>query len=246
MNDYGVKYEFDGSSYYVSDNRTLNRQEVTILGSYTDGIHGEHPVTFVKNSAFAGNAILRKITLPQSVTRLDGGVFLSCENLEYVSMTGITDMAFVNLSNTGIYQGLQVDTGNNFLDCYKLKTLIVNEKFNLYAAAEAQQFLGRDRRDQNNKVIKAVPCADIYSIGSFANSEIKAAPNGKIICLRELCSIKAISINAEDGTTLTEKSKVRLGNTIILTAFARFAAKRCDGRSLRLQCGERRILRGGV
>ena len=179
MNDYGVKYEFDGSSYYVSDNRTLNRQEVTILGSYTDGIHGEHPVTFVKNSAFAGNAILRKITLPQSVTRLDGGVFLSCENLEYVSMTGITDMAFVNLSNTGIYQGLQVDTGNNFLDCYKLKTLIVNEKFNLYAAAEAQQFLGRDRRDQNNKVIKAVPCADIYSIGSFANSEIKAAPNGK-------------------------------------------------------------------
>ena len=180
MNDYGVKYEFDGSSYYVSDNRTLNRQEVTILGSYTDGIHGEHPVTFVKNSAFAGNAILRKITLPQSVIRLDGSVFAICENLEYVSMTGITDMAYVNLSDSGIYQGVQgIDTGNNFLDCYKLKTLIVNEKFNLYAEAEAQQFLGRDRRDQNNKVIKAVPCADIYSIGSFANSEIKAAPNGK-------------------------------------------------------------------
>ena len=180
MNDYGVKYEFDGSSYYVSDNRTLNQKEVVILDTYTDGIHGERPVTFVKNSAFAGNVVLRKITLPKSVIRLDGSVFANCGNLEYVSMTGITDMVFVSLSDKGIYQGIQdIDTGNNFLDCYKLGTLIVNEKFNLYAAAESQQFLGRDRLDQNNKVIKAVPCVDIYSIGSFADSDIKAAPNGK-------------------------------------------------------------------
>ena len=148
MNDYGVKYEFDGSSYYVSDNRTLNQKEVVILDTYTDGIHGEHPVTFVKNSAFAGNTVLRKITLPKSVIRLDGSVFENCGNLEYVSMTGITDMAFVGLPDEGIYQGIQgLNTGNNFLDCYKLdgtRLWRINLGKNIRAGAHYTQFMVYD------------------------------------------------------------------------------------------------------
>ena len=180
MDNFGVNYGYyegkdvdgvtDIKTYYVADNNTLNRSEIVILDEYTDGIHGTLPVTFVKNCAFAGNPTIKSVTLPKTITRLDGGVFMNCANLEYVSITGITDMQFINVSNKIIY-GNGVDTGNNFLDCYKLKMLVVNEKFNLYGEANAQQFLGRGGN--------VVPKIDIYSTGSVKTSSINAAPNGR-------------------------------------------------------------------
>ena len=184
MNDFGVNYGYyegkdidgvtDVKTYYVADNRTLNQTEVVILDEYTDGVHGTLPVTFVKNEAFAGNPSIKRVTLSKNITRLDGGVFLNCPNLEYVSMTGITNMHFIPLKDK-IFYGDGVNTGNNFLDCYNLKTLVVNEKFNLYQdSSDAQQFLGRNV-DGKAPVSKI----DIYSIGSAESSNINAAPNGK-------------------------------------------------------------------
>ena len=180
MNDFGVNYGYyegkdvdgvtDIKTYYVADNRTLNQEEVVILDEYTDGVHGTLPVTFVKNEAFAGNPSIKRVTLSENITRLDGGVFMNCPKLEYVSMTGITDMQFINISNKVIY-GDGVDTGNNFLDCYNLNALVVNEKFNLYKEANSQQFLGRGSG--------VIPKIDIYSIGSIETSSINAAPNGQ-------------------------------------------------------------------
>ena len=178
MNDFGVNYgyyegeDLDGNqvkTYYVSDNNTLNLTDVAILAEYTDGIHGTHPVTFVKNGAFAGNPTIKRVTLPESVTRLDGGVFQLCENLEYVSMIGITDMLFKNLSNE-IFYGEGVVSNNNFLDCYSLTTIIVNKNFNLYTEPNAQQFLARDTSKSAR--------LDIYSMGSYEESAINASPNG--------------------------------------------------------------------
>ena len=178
MNDFGVNYgyyegeDLDGNqvkTYYVSDNNTLNLTDVTILAEYTDGIHGTHPVTFVKNGAFAGNPTIKRVTLPESVTRLDGGVFQLCKNLEYVSMIGITDMIFKNLSNE-IFYGEGVESNNNFLDCYSLTTIIVNKNFNLYTESNAQQFLARDTSKSAR--------LDIYSMGSYEESAINASPNG--------------------------------------------------------------------
>lgn len=178
MNDFGVNYgyyegeDLDGNqvkTYYVSDNNTLNLTDVTILAEYTDGIHGTYPVTFVKNGAFAGNPTIKRVTLPESVTRLDGSVFQLCENLEYVSMIGITDMLFKNLSNE-IFYGEGVVSNNNFLDCYSLTTIIVNKNFNLYTEPNAQQFLARDTSKSAR--------LDIYSMGSYEESAINASPNG--------------------------------------------------------------------
>ena len=156
-----------------------------ILAEYTDGIHGTHPVTFVQNGAFKGNSVIEKITFPESVTALDGDVFNGCSSLVYVSMPGVKKLPAVNLKNTGIYtDGADVVTGNNFINCIKLKTLVVNADFSLYDdQGEAQQQFIDWRFDSDGQRITPAPCVDIYSLGTFENSNVKAVPSDKNIML---------------------------------------------------------------
>ena len=169
-NDYGVKYGYDENSdvYYVDDNSGTIQTEITVISTYNDGKHGVHPVTYARNGAFKGNGSITKVTLPESVVRLEGGVFERCKNLEYVSMAGVEDLSVYAIKG-GIY-GETVDTGNNFLDCYKLKTLIVNKNLNLVG----QQFLGRPVDG-----VAATASIDLYSNGSAEESNIQAAPNAQ-------------------------------------------------------------------
>lgn len=163
----GVAYGYDATenngngAYYVGLNTTLNLSVVEILEKYNDGIHGELPVTYVRNSAFDGNSYITKVILPESVTQLDGNVFLNCSNLQYVSMLGIKDMTFKGISRS--YSTETIVTGNNFLGCSKLTTLIVNKAFNLFddpLALNAQQFVGDAK------------CINIYAFGSEGDSNV--------------------------------------------------------------------------
>lgn len=163
----GVVYGYDAAenngkgAYYVGLNKTLNVSVVEILEKYNDGIHGELSVTYVRNSAFDGNSYITKVILPESVTQLDGNVFLNCSNLQYVSMLGIKDMTFKGISRS--YSTETIITGNNFLGCGKLTTLIVNKAFNLFddpLALNAQQFVGDAK------------CINIYAFGSEGDSNV--------------------------------------------------------------------------
>ena len=163
----GVAYGYDAAenngkgAYYVGLNKTLNVSVVEILEKYNDGIHGELSVTYVRNSAFDGNSYITKVILPESVTQLDGNVFLNCSNLQYVSMLGINDMTFKGISRS--YSTETIITGNNFLGCSKLTTLIVNKAFNLFddpLALNAQQFVGDAK------------CINIYAFGSEGDSNV--------------------------------------------------------------------------
>ncbi len=163
----GVAYGYDATenngngAYYVDLNTTLNLSVVEILGKYNDGIHGELPVTYVRNRAFDGNTNITRVILPESVTQLDGNVFLNCSNLQYVSMLGIKDMIFKGISRS--YSMETIVTGNNFLGCSKLTTLIVNKAFNLFddpLALNAQQFVGDAK------------CINIYAFGSEGDSNV--------------------------------------------------------------------------
>lgn len=163
----GVAYGYDATenngngAYYVDMNTTLNLSVVEILGKYNDGIHGELPVTYVRNRAFDGNTNITRVILPESVTQLDGNVFLNCSNLQYVSMLGIKDMTFKGISRS--YSTKTIVTGNNFLGCSKLTTLIVNKAFNLFddpLALNAQQFVGDAK------------CINIYAFGSEGDSNV--------------------------------------------------------------------------
>lgn len=163
----GVAYGYDATenngngAYYVGLNTTLNLSVVEILGKYNDGIHGELPVTYVRSGAFSSNTYITKVILPESVTQLDGNVFLNCSNLQYVSMLGIKDMTFKGISRS--YSTETIVTGNNFLGCSKLTTLIVNKAFNLFddpLALNAQQFVGDAK------------CINIYAFGSEGDSNV--------------------------------------------------------------------------
>lgn len=169
----GVVYEYDAAenngkgAYYVGLNKTLNVSVVEILEKYNDGIHGELPVTYVRNRAFDGNSYITKVILPESVTQLDGAAFANCSNLEFISMTGIVNMRFVGGLKRSYIEGTY-DTTNNFLFCAKLKYVIVNKDFNLYYdTPEARQFYGSSAGEAN-----------VYVMGSEDDSTVKCGTAG--------------------------------------------------------------------
>ena len=169
-NDYGVVYGYDADyadadgtsgAYYVADNRNLTQSEVTIVDVYDDGIHGEKPVKFVRNRAFEGNKFLKKITLPAGVTRLDGLAFSECANLEYVEMPGVTDLNYREIANEGIYENDgYIASDNNFLDCAKLKTVMVSPIFEINCG----QFKTRNG--------SGLPRVELFSAGTYTESKI--------------------------------------------------------------------------
>ncbi len=169
-NDYGVVYGYDkdfvnadgtSGAYYVADNRNLTESEVTIVDVYDDGINGEKPVKFVRNRAFEGNKFLKKITLPAGVTRLDGLAFSECANLEYVEMPGVTDLNYREIANEGIYENDgYIASDNNFLDCAKLKTVVVSPIFEINCG----QFKTRNG--------SGLPRVELFSAGTYTESKI--------------------------------------------------------------------------
>lgn len=160
---YGYDASVDGGVYYVGLNKTLNLETVEILDKYNDGIHGEKAVTYVRQSAFYGNANIKKVILPESVTLLDGAVFMNCANLEYVSMTGVVNMRFQGGLKKDYISGTY-DNGGNFTFCSKLKTVIVNKNFNLFCDSEnPQQFY----TNQEGGTV------DIYVNGTIDESNVK-------------------------------------------------------------------------
>ena len=119
-----VTYAYDSAAdcYYVTGVSEKTETELYIRATYNDGTNGEKAVTYVAKNVFAGLNIT-KLILPESVTTLKGGIALNCYNLQYVSMIGVTKL------NDG-------GANNNFLNCAKLETVIVNKALQV----EAQQF----------------------------------------------------------------------------------------------------------
>ena len=136
-NTMGVAYGYDSgnNAYYVADNRSLNLSEVTILEKYNDGTNGEASVIYVQLYAFHNNTSITKITLPESVTELDGSVFMGCTNLKYVSMTGVKTLNYsesVTRPYSVTVDGNTFSTrygNNNFYNCVSLETVIVSNAF---------------------------------------------------------------------------------------------------------------------
>ena len=160
----GVEYKFYNGTYYVSK-YTGTAETVNVFGEWNDGENGNANVTFVKNGAFSGNPYIKKVIFHENITTLDGEVFNGCSNLEYVSMKGVANLALLNLSNQKIYTG-ECYSSNNFMNCGKLKVVIVGKNFN----CDPQMF-----KIWGNDNITA--CTDIYVEGSEEESNIVLNPD---------------------------------------------------------------------
>lgn len=111
-----ITYAEDGERAYISGYIEGNNPsgEVYPLAKYNN-----KDVAYV--AAHCGwTGMVTKIVLPKSVTDFKGNSFEAAVNLEYISMTGVE----------------HITTGNNFINCSKIKTVIVNKAFNL----DNQQF----------------------------------------------------------------------------------------------------------
>lgn len=111
-----ITYAEDGERAYISGYIEGNNPsgEVYPLAKYNN-----KDVAYVAaNCGWTG--MVTKIVLPKSVTDFMGNSFEAAVNLEYISMTGVE----------------HITTGNNFINCSKIKTVIVNKAFNL----DNQQF----------------------------------------------------------------------------------------------------------
>lgn len=132
-NGMGVSYKYDeiSGTYYVAG-YTGTSETVTVLGMWNDGTNGEKKVTFIKYLAFDGNQNIKRVFLHENIISLDGGVFANCPNLEYVSMTGITDLKVTTLQeqpHKNIYGTTNDFTNHNFMNCPKLTTVVVGKNF---------------------------------------------------------------------------------------------------------------------
>ena len=132
-NGMGVSYKYDeiSGTYYVAG-YTGTSETVTVLGMWNDGTNGEKKVTFIKYLAFDGNQNIKRVFLHENIISLDGGVFANCPNLEYVSMTGITDLKVTTLQeqpHKNIYGTKNDFTNHNFMNCPKLTTVVVGKNF---------------------------------------------------------------------------------------------------------------------
>ena len=116
----GITYEVVGDVACIAGYNGNHSTEVYPVAEYEG-----KPVTYVKNGC-AWNPNTTKIVLPASVTDFKGLAFMNATNLEYISMLGVK----------------QISTNNNFLDCEKIKTVIVNKDFQL----NDQQFKNRSEK----------------------------------------------------------------------------------------------------
>lgn len=252
-NDLGVAYGYDKDyvigkdekgndtkgAYYVADNRGLALETVEILPTYNDGVHGELPVKFVYHGAFQGNPFIKKVILPESVTSLDGNVFALCENLEYISMPGVTDLNYKEFTRS-VYGSENHDTGNNFLDCYSLKTIIVNKAFTFNCG----QFTGREievssSTDKTQKTAEATLSAvrgeaviyslgdDLITINPYVNWD-KNVDSYKIKRTFYDVDQKVLKQTAYYGENKTEKD----GKTIVGYVLLKVVDYKADGKTV--------------
>ena len=137
----GVLYGYNAAKgvYYVSK-YSGSGENVTVFSTWDDGINGEKSVKYIAFQAFKDNITIKKVILPDSVVSLEGMVFWGCENLEYVSMVGIT-----NLEYHSPYGG---ERNNNFRNCFKLSVVITSNAL----SSNVGQF-GCGAADTGNKKI---------------------------------------------------------------------------------------------
>jgi hypothetical protein len=152
--DYYNKFNFttdeNGYEYYDDDGEIYYRSKgfiITEEGQLVDYNGTGTQVTIpseicgikvtVLKGGFDNNKKIKKVTIPDSVSYLEDGIFSGCTNLKSVKLGGkiteISEGAFKNctsLTSITIPNGVTEISDKAFYNCKKLKTIKLNKKLN--------------------------------------------------------------------------------------------------------------------
>ena len=103
-------------AYWVT-NAVVQQTDVHVLSEYDDGVHGVLPVTGIGQAAFANNAVIEEVYLPESVTEISPQAFAVCIQLKKISMPGVKEI-----------DG-RMSQANQFLGDINLTTVIIPDGF---------------------------------------------------------------------------------------------------------------------
>ena len=92
----------DSCYYLLGFKKGFNDEEIVVLESVDDGIHGYGEVKGILDFAFYGNQKIKKLILSSTINYLGDQCFFGCSKLEYVNMGGFIETGRVPLqSSTG-------------------------------------------------------------------------------------------------------------------------------------------------
>lgn len=121
-------YNFNGEPYTLTYSYNGSNSTATVVGFSAESLVGviipestekdgtQYTVTGIDASTFAGNSLLRTVTIPSTVNDIDPGAFKGCANLETVNYFPVS----VNTTNDHHANPI-------FSDCPKFKNLNIGE-----------------------------------------------------------------------------------------------------------------------
>lgn len=134
---YTLTYSYSNNAYAVTG-YTGEPVDVVIPDTYDDGIHGEHPVTTIREYAFRACSSLTSVTIPNSVISIESLVFDLCGSLTSVtignSVTSIGNKCFSycrSLTSVILVPSTPPNLGDNAFE-----NINTNAKFYCYQQSE--------------------------------------------------------------------------------------------------------------
>ncbi len=125
-------YDSTYDCYYVAGVKDNSVSVVFVAGYFDDGLHGRKEVKYITKGCFINNVGITHLILPNTLNWIYGNCFQDMQDLEYISMTGVSEIK-------NYYHGQsEPRTGfNQFLNCLKLKTVIIDKNL----AIDTQAFV---------------------------------------------------------------------------------------------------------
>ncbi len=167
-------YDEEQDCYFVAGVKDKDVSVVYVAGYYDDGLHGKKPVKYIGQSAFFLNIGITHLILPETVEVLYEHAFHAMQDLEYISMPGVSKITYYHYGvpaepdYTGMSEAEKAaaqeqynivkqaaSTGmNQFQNCMKLRTVIVKKDLVL----SIQAFI------HNKKIDNYQPITKIYAL----------------------------------------------------------------------------------
>lgn len=90
------EYNEETQSYALVKFKDTKATYFTVPDVFDDGVHGEHPVTVIKKSAFRYNTKLETVTLGANIENIETAAFTGCQNLKLVAVYSPTAEIGIN------------------------------------------------------------------------------------------------------------------------------------------------------